>query len=524
MFCAKCGTYLDDDTLFCHNCGTPIEAEATNSRRKKQPKPPKKLLSILAVLVAIVLVITAVSNIFVGPSGKLMKALVKSGKAFHTAATRADLTDLADIVTMKNLSVDYDLWLNKLDGMPTVKGLGVRGFVDTSISNKKIAVSSTPYFGSADLITLQMKLDNDKLYAGSPELTEDSYYMLNTATIGSDLEALIGYSDIPSELGFNLFEVISQFEKINSENAKLQKDLKKALRTFAKEIEVEKDGTETVEVNGKDLKCNAYQVTITEDSMSDLLGNLQDITNSVDNTRQYLDLMESIGMPDDVISEIEYSLEDSISESDELFATVDDFISDLGDLELEVYLNDGYIVSVVYESDILNVFLNIGGGKNYVDDISLTFESSYGSTLVFVASGNHAGKGKEFSTNMQTKIDGDTLAKCEISYAPKEKDDNFSFKLTSVNFELKTDGQVDISKNALSIRAEKVKIGTENSFGIDLKLGKYNGDRVKVKTSKYLAEMSENELFEEFTELGENASEMMDNLIDDFPVLQYLFY
>lgn len=540
MFCANCGTQLDDDALFCHGCGartnvqeaapvnTPEEGSGKTSGKgsgKTSRKFPKKLISILAVIVALALVVTAVSTIFVGPSGKLLKALAKSGNEFLSAAESAGLTNLGSIATMKDVSMDYDFWLDKLDGSSELEGMGVRGFLDTSLSNEKIAISATPYFGSADLVTLNVKLDGEKLYAGSPELTKDVFYMINTKTIGADAEKLFGAAGV-EDLGFNLFELIKSIEKIASDNADVQKAVSKALRSFLKEIEVEKDGTETMEVNDQDLKCTAYHVTVTEDSMEALLDALKDIYGGIDNTDQYVDILKSVGLPDEAIDEFESALETSEEETDAVFDTLDDAIGELGDVELDMYVNKGYVVAAIYELDFdgesMEVILNVGGGKNYIDDISLRLEVD-DSVLSISASGNHTGKGGEFTSEMKVKADKQTLADVELSYAPKAKSDNFSFELSAPGGKLSAEGQVSIDKNALAVRMEKVKIASELTFGFDYQLSKYSGDRVKTGKSESLFEMSQDELAEAFTEIGENATELLEDLISEIPALQYLF-
>ena len=532
MFCANCGTQLDDDALFCHGCGartavqenTPVSTP--KEPKKKTPgKFPKKLIPTLAVVLALALVITAAAAIFVGPSGKLLKALAKSGNEFYSAAETAGLTNLGSITTMKDVRINYDFWLDKLAGSSELEGVGVKGFLDASLSNEKIAISATPYFGSADLATAQVKLDGEKLYAGSPELTKDIFYMINTKTIGADMEEIFGVSGM-EELGFNLFEVIKSIEKLAAESKDVQKDVTKALSNFLEEIEVKKAGTETLEVNDQDLKCTAYHVTVTEDSMENLADSLKDIYESIDNTDAYTEILQSVGLPDEVIDEFESTLEDSADETDAAFDMLNDVIGELGDVELDMYVNKGYVVAAVYEMDFdgeeMEIILNIGGGKNYVDDISLRFEAD-GTTLSFTANGNHAGKGGEFTSEIKVKADKQTLADAELSYSPKEKKDNFSFELSAPGTDLSAEGQVSIDKNALAVRMEKVKIANEITFGFDYQLDKYGSDRIKVAKSENLSEMSQEELYEVFMEIGENATDLLEELIDEIPALQYLF-
>lgn len=69
MYCKKCGTQIDDDSVFCHKCGTRISPEAGESdnslpaQDKGNSKGKKKLWIIPAVIFA---VITTVVALYIG--------------------------------------------------------------------------------------------------------------------------------------------------------------------------------------------------------------------------------------------------------------------------------------------------------------------------------------------------------------------------------------------------------------------------------------------------------------------------
>ena len=404
MYCNNCGTKLDDNARFCLGCGnqvtnnTPAGTNTTTHRFEKTNNHNKKKIIIPVVTACAVLVVAAATAVFGGLFGgdsvKVASAFAKSSKAFTNAVEKMDLTDVAALVEDKKVSEDLSIWIDEIDGSTDMKGMGIRLSADSDIPGRYAAFAITPYLGSIDLITLQMAVDDSEIYVGSPELTGGTFYMVNTKTVFQDLDNMGADLGDAAYISFNIFDLIEKAEKLYGTNEDLTKAIKKAATEMAKEIEVEKAGTETIDVNDKDLKCTAYDVVIPENSIHDFLDEVEKAYTSVNNTDALIELMESIGIPDYAINEMEYSMQYSTNDITEAFSSVHYAVEQLGDIELELYLNGGYVVAAVYENtfDGTNVefILNVGGGKNYVDDISLRLIADDEEYRI-VSSGNHAG-------------------------------------------------------------------------------------------------------------------------------------
>ena len=137
-------------------------------------------------------------------------------------------------------------------------------------------------------------------------------------------------------------------------------------------------------------------MVLTEDGMDELLDALEDVYKNADTTDAYMDIFKSMGLPSEARSEIKTGLKDSREEVKEAFDTLHESVKEIGDIELDVYLNGGYIVAAVYEEDDSTITLNIGSGKKYVDNISLRMESrDYEFSIV--STGNHACAGGKFT-------------------------------------------------------------------------------------------------------------------------------
>ena len=541
MYCGKCGSQISDGAKFCHVCGTPTQQSAPAAApvytpaQQKAPapkkQPDKKLIGIVAAAAALVLVVVLIASLLGGPSATVAKALSKSGKEFQAVAEELGLAGLPDLLTEKKSSQTVSVQLNGLDGLAGLEGLGVRMNVDTSLPDKKIGISMAPFVGSADLVNLQVKLEDSKIYVGSPEITDSTFYMIDTRTIGKDIndlsEHLDGYRvEMLDDLGFSLFEVLEQVEKANEGNEKAAKEAKKAFEKFAKTIEVEKEGKETLEVNGKDLKCTAYNVVLTEDGLDALLDTLEDVYKNADNTDAYMDILKSVGLPSEARSEFKDSMKSSQEDVKEAFDTLHKTLKEIGDIELDVYLNGGYIVAVVYEEDNDTITLNIGGGKKYVDNISLRMESK-DYEFAIVSTGNHACSGGKFTDLTEiTEVYGSNeniVAEMELSWDLKGKDDNFRFTMDVDGEELEASGYVSFGNNALVIDLEEVFIPDAVNMGVEYRLEKYAGDNIKIKNSEELAKMSNSDLEDMAMMLAENAEELVGDLLADYPDLANLF-
>lgn len=47
MYCEKCGAVIEDGTVFCQNCGAPLEAAEHKPARKKRKKTPYWIAALL---------------------------------------------------------------------------------------------------------------------------------------------------------------------------------------------------------------------------------------------------------------------------------------------------------------------------------------------------------------------------------------------------------------------------------------------------------------------------------------------
>jgi len=573
MFCKKCGSTLRDNAKFCGSCGAVVEVadnkgnnisytapveqtpytapvqngapytapvqndgghtvpvkknktDAFKNVTKNVPKVSmdgitsklpknKKLLPIIGGAAVVVLVLILLfTGVFGGPAGKVSKAFAKSVDAFAGIADDMKLPDLVAIADSGKFNQEVKVEFTDGD----LEGIGLHGTFSYNQSGKEAALVVAPYFEGTDLITGQIKLEGSKIYAGCPELMDKTYIMVDTKTIGEDLANLD--LDGAEDLSFDIFDLIDKIEEASALTKDQEKSLEKAQAALLKAIEVEKDGKKDIKVNGKKISCQLYTVVIPQDAMEDYLDVLEDVIKDMD-AEAVLDILEEAGFPVDDMG-ISVDNDAALDMIDELV----DLVDELGDVELTVGINGGYVVHVVWEGELYDTeyefTLQIGGGDNYVDDISLELLEDGGDYgTIITSTGNHAMKKGEF-TDETTVVEiwrgeeEDALVS-ELTWKPSDKSDNFEWVLETYGDEIEIEGTLLCSKDSLTITLPALELdGEELSFTYSL--GGYKAPSIKVSKPMKFSEMDEGDLEDLAEMIEENGMEWAEMIEEDYP-------
>lgn len=574
MFCTKCGSRIEANERFCGSCGAlndafdvqPVEPSVQDPQFEAQsagfempnagytaepafePKvaenvysqyipeqsvAPKKgispvkigLIALCAVVVIAAIVVGIfMSGIFDGDSAKLWKAFAKTSEAYSGIGEDLDLPNLTALVESQEYNQSVSFWVEELDEAPEAEGFGIRMDGATSIPDREMDMILTPFYGAVDLLDLELKFDDDAIYIGSPELTDDTYYKLNLGTLGDDL-ARLGISDEMAGFGFNVFE----FSEIaNSYNAALEDAhsvWEDAVEEFKDELEIKENGDKTIEVNGNDVDCTAYEIVITGKAVGIAIDGLEEYMNSVDVTEIAVNLFESMGFPNDMIDEMKAELAGTDIYG-EMFDSLRYVVEDMDDVTLDVYVSDGYVMAIVWEGEFegedIVISVNLGGGDNYIDDLSICIEAD-GSEMVLSSSGNHTGDGGEFTDETKLMFDGVTMLASNFSYNEDSDDLFWEIKIDEVSIYL--EGQLSTEKEGLTLRLDEIGV-TENGeslgvvLGFEYSIGSYEGSSIEIGDSVNLLEMSEADLEAAGTEIGMNAYMWLMGLAEEIPELQ----
>ncbi len=575
MFCINCGNQVDDGSKFCPSCGAALtaaeEAPAVENTSAEAPaaaeapaqaaapveaapaaaapvaaapaaeasapaakKPSRAAVIGFSAVAAVALIAVAavlfIAGVFSGPSGKVGAAVEKTFEAYKAAYDELGGFDAAALIESEKFSQSASFTINSIEGDSTYEGLGVRANLDIDLPGQSLGLVLTPFYESADIAAVQAGLDGTKLYAMSPELTDGKFYGIDTATLGKDIAELAD-DDSVENLSFNIFEVCKTLEE-SLNDKETQKAAEAAAKEFLESIEVEKTGKEEIEVNDNTVKATAYAVVIPVDAIEDYLEALEDAVDTDKLTDAIVEILESIGLPDEIVDdfadELAYTLE-----TDSAYAEFAYLLDGMDDIELTVFVSGGRIAAVEYEGEVdgekFTAGLYLGGGKNYVDDLSFVFEvkGEYGGKLVLASNGDHSGKSGVFTdkTKLTMKENGserETLFSSEFEY--NKKDGAFELEMDIADeVNLRAEGTMKMDKSSFElVCSELVCTDTyweEEAFDIALgySIGEYKRSGETAGDVAMVLTMDEDELEALGEEIAENAEDLLGDLDIELP-------
>ena len=484
MFCRNCGKEIRDDAKFCPYCGALSGPDAGGGLSQGAAPAPaweqpvgggkKKTGLVIGITVAVVavaaLLAVAAAGLFASPKNQVEKALLKSLAAYQAAGNKLEVPDTRQ--WQKDGSVHQELSLELRDinsglvgyDLSALAGLGLRMDADYDGGGRRLSAELGAYWGKDDLLSFQMAADGDELSFASPELTGGAFYGMNTRTLGADLARMTGEDSVRS-LGFNMFDLIDLAQDWVDTEA-MEQSLKDAGKGLWEAAEVEKTGTETLDLNGTSTKATAYHITIPEEALGRYVDDLEDVLSAMDYAGLYKKMYRSIGMPEDILESLLDDL-DGLDVYGELADALRDVIN--GDLELDVRLSGGYISAVLYEGRIngmkLDLAVYLGGGGEYVDDVSVTVKIPDVSVEV-TSSGDHGLNSGVYTdeTTFLVRVDGGRVrVVSELSFDPEKGSDNFSWRLSLDSsglsvLTLNTEGSLELARDRLSLDLDDLSV------------------------------------------------------------------
>ena len=564
MFCKNCGKELNDNAKFCPHCGvkvtgedqTPVnetqtvqapvyETVETGSAQTAYQEPilggsgarrGKGLVFgvIAAALVVCVGAGVALAGMLGGsPQTEVEKAMKKSVSAYSQMVEDMGLTTLSKLQEKQAYSTDFSVTLKELPtelyyyfDASVLEGLGVRVGADYSLEKRAMSMSAAAYYGSADLVQAAVSLDDTVLSVYAPEFLGDSALGMDTMTLGADLSNLDpGNQDMYKDISFNLYDFLDKYTQTPEVDPGAVKALRKA-------IQVEKTGKESVEVNGTDLDCTGYRVLIPEDALRDYLDATEDAVSALELEDSMMDLMESMGVPQSELAYMEQELENAMS-GKEIFDGLKQAVKTVGDIELQVYLNGGYVSAVEWEPVIdgerLEMGLYLGGGKTYEDQWSFVI-SGGGDELRVESEGDHtasSGRYTDLTTISYTDSYGSAFTmESELEYDPKAHD--FMWSIQGDGFAMEAEGQLTSSKDAVSLALDNLEFQaygeTMLALEMEYSIRPYEKRETGAAEVTMIGEMSASDLEDLGWEIQDNAQDWVYSLMDKIPALQELMW
>lgn len=521
------------------------EQPKTKGAHRKPSAPKKggkKGLIIGGSIVAAVLVLALVAVLVItgNPTVQVGNAFKNTANTFAKIGEVWNAGEAAEIGEQEAVSMTYDVQLETIDQdlmygvvgyyyygdeevnafCQAVSGLGVRLDMDVDLENREIGALASVHKGSADLITGIVAAEDEMLYVGLPEFLND-FYGVNTETAMADLEAMGAGLGEASQISFNIFDLIGIVKRYSPDTAELEAELAAVMTELVKDIEIEKEGKKTFKVGGESLSCKAYTVTISQDSLEEVLDVILDACET-DPTAMMEELFSAMRLPDYAIEELMYELRYSLStpDYDDLYEVLDM----LEDIELTVYVKSGKVAGIVYEKKIdgSKLELAIGIGGDHYGDV-IEFETKVdGDKLTIKFEGDHTAREGVFTDKATVKF-GDEKVTMNTEYDPKSGD--LSVKLGDDGLSFRLEGIYLVEDNKCTLDLDKFSLtvdGTERlNVSMLCEVSAYE-KRVKVSDAKLLSQMDQEDIMGIASEVEANAMEWAIDFMAKYPELMEL--
>ena len=544
MFCLKCGKEIENGAKFCPHCGAVTSAGAgsapsaprgdwdTPQEGKKRRGIPLIIGGVAAVVLVVALIAAAIGGLFSSPQKQVEKAVAKTIAAYAEASGKTGIPDLTELVQGRSYSQEFSVALGSISqeltgwyDLSALKGLGARVGTDYDQKGRKMDAEIAVFWDDQDLASFQMLVDGGKISVSSPDFTKGNAYGIDTETLGADLDRLgLEDDDIDvKKIGFNIFDLMDKAVPDEQQTKEMKSAAEEASKELFNALEVEKVGKQSVQVNGKSTDAILYQVVIPKSAMKDYLNAMEDVMKMTDTVGMTKEILLAMGFDKSTVNEI-LSEMDSADVYGELFSGLKELVKTIGDVELQVYVSGGYVCAVEYSDRIegtkVELELYLGGGSNYVDDLSLEIAVN-GEKITVESSGDHAGKSGVFTDETTIKVDGSRLTS-ELRYAPKSDKNNFEWTLKIDNSaSLSMEGQLTTGKNSIDLHLEDLSVKAAGSkllsLELDYYLGPCKGMRVSHSAPKMLLEMDEDDLMDLMEDLEDNAEDWVYDLRDRLP-------
>lgn len=517
--------------------------------RAKQAPPALLIGGAAAAVAVIALIVVLASGLFSSPKGQVEKALAKTAAAYAQAGSKAGLpTELPGMSgTMKDYSgsqrlslelSDINRGLNSYVDLSGLTGLGVRINSDWDQKGRKMDCDMAVLLDGDDFASIQLLVNGSNIYVASPEFTRGSVYGLNTETLGEDLDRLgaDGGEVNLKKISFNLFDLVEKLSPTQEQTKEMKAAVTEANKALLDAVTAEKGGKKSVQVNGKSVEATLYKVVIPEDAMKDYISAMEDAMSLMDTEDMMKEALLSMGLDKSMVNQLMSGM-DTKDAYKEVTRSLKQLVKTIGDVELDVYVDGGCVAAVEYDQRIegerVELGLYLGGGDNYVDNLSLEIAVDDNELLV-ESSGNHAGDKGVFTDETTIRLrsgrsDSGRITS-ELRYEPKARDGNFTWELdvdNSVGLEMS--GQLATTKNSIDLRLDDVTISAMRMDLLTLEgnyyLGPCKGMQVSLSGGTMLADMDEDDLEDLYYDIQDNAQDWAYDLVDMIPedLLWYLF-
>ncbi len=274
MYCTNCGKEIPDQSEFCEHCGAKLSENQESEVPVPSPKVSGKKTKLAAAVVVCVVAAAAaigIPRLFQNPKQKIVKGVIKTYQAAVSGETT--LNGILGLDQMRKEVMEGNT-TQLLEVTLPEEEAGLRALIASDRKKKSFRTEFYPTWNNMELGEAILYRQGDNLYFGLPDVLDDVFYA-ELPEIRDDISGSALNRLFREATNMDLSDLLPEDED-SQETLTFRSYCKEELESLYDDIEVEKDGKETVRINGKSQKCDRYQVTIPGSSLKDLLSKTVD--------------------------------------------------------------------------------------------------------------------------------------------------------------------------------------------------------------------------------------------------------
>ncbi|MBE5948890.1 MAG: hypothetical protein E7261_07675 [Lachnospiraceae bacterium] len=446
----------------------------------------KNYKKIVALAMVVVMAMTGFVACGKNPKETVMDALetLVSGASMKGLADELGITEIMEKVGEGSFTIGMEAGLDIPDDESQVGGnMAVAGILASSTIKAEIACDAEAKkallalganVSGSDLLSGQIYIDEKQLAVAAPELLDKVFFVEFDDIIKnfkkSALYDMMGVTDEDFSMieeSFKNFEKLAE-DKDTEKMVEFFLGFNEEIEEFKDKIEVEKIDAEEFEINGKDRKCDGYELVITKKSIANLVEAAIDYYFLSDEAKEFYESIEAKAEEMGGVADMEdlYDAMDEMKENKK--EIVDTIKSVVSDVEAEIYIYEGEIVSLDAKIEItdpsgesdekVKIGLNLectGGEYSVYDNYELSVKAM-GMKVLTLEKESEADK-DEYSvewTVSSAALEGVTIG---ASFVMDKKDGDFEasaiFDDGEMKFSFAAEGTVEIEKKK-SVKVE----------------------------------------------------------------------
>lgn len=493
-------------------------------KRDKGMKAKKsgRLLRVLCLVLSMVLVAGMLSGCTLRSVG-MVAAAARSFNEYKEMFASQKLPGLEALSESAGVNAELGISVKSFPLVKELEGFGLALNVESNGEAEKLGLGITPLYDGKALVSPALFLSGSELCLNIPELTGDNSYKFDLKNLGEFLcnEGLAAYE--LRTLGFNPFEVIRLMQQSGAVDANAMEAYKALCAEHLEEIGVEGPVRGELSVNKNALACQIYTIVIPQTVVEEQLSALCEMALARNQSIDYKELFLALGLSEQIAEMLLDEMAYEMPAPEEYSQAAQQLAQMLGEVKVDVAVSDGYIVGLATDFEVegekLSLRVELGGGRNYTEDVTVRLLDDYGTEIALVINSQRDGSDYESVAKLNMALEGEEITLGTLT-SGRDGDDwglsvNVNDGYDEYHFELKGEldddnGELRFEDGVLTFDVDGYNVARGS---LELRVSPYE-DTLSIDTASAteLSVMSLEEIENELMGLAFNAESWLMNL------------